>query len=462
MRPFFDSASPVSPGSGVRQGAKPPSGRHPARSVRLAGVPFIALLAAAALVLLTPSPAPANYTEGRLSIGSGGSALTVAVFADIADAQDGVPSQGVTTSGSITADDAAYITSGADPRNTFSNNDLYVSNQADAYNTILITAAVSGLEDGACAEATVFNRDSRESVTVLLAPTSESPVDGARTYQGVLNVLDRREHENAGGPACDAYTAGTDAHAVLRSVNRDRLAVNVRGVSSSIELVVDSEGPEISVFHPQPDSYLRSVVVNFSFEVRDDGSGLRHDGEFEASGDGDPRPVNADGDQLTSNEPRSTPGGGAADIHAFLSREGGDAADITPYGTSRWRVIETGAAYALSVDVNLGGSGTFNLEFEATDRTGNTTFVDAADAAVPPPGSTPTPTPDTSTPTPTPIPLPTPVPTATPTPTPTPTATPTPTPTPTPDPLAGFVAWLETWIQTWQTWLERLQVGFFP
>lgn len=434
---------------------------NPDRFLRSAAAPFLALLAAATLILLTPSPAPANYTEGRLSTGSGGSALTVAVFVDIEDAQDGV--QGDIESGTIRADDPAYIASGADPRNTFSNNDLYVSNQAGAYNTVLITATVAGLADGGCAEATVFNKDSRESVTVMLAPTNEAAIDGARTYQGVMEMSERGT-ENADGPACDAYAPpdGTDALAVLRSVDGDRLAISVRGVSSFIELVVDGEGPEISVFHPQPDSYFRSVVVNFSFKVRDDGSGLRHDGEFEASGDGDPRPVNADGDQLTSNEPRSTPGGGAADIHAFLSREGGDAADITPYGTSRWKVIETGAAYALSVDVNLGGSGTFNLEFEATDRTGNTTFVDGADAAVPPPGSTPTPTPDAGTPTPTPIPLPTPEPTPTPTPTPEPTATPTPvpTPTPTPDPLPGFIAWLEAWIQAWQAWLERLQAGF--
>ena len=459
MAQFCDNASPEIPNPRLWLRAKRRRTQLLTRQLRHWSLPFLALLAATALTLLTPSPAPANYTEGRLSIGSGNSALTVAVFADTVDAQDGVTS-GVAASGSITAGDAAYIAGGTDPRNTFSNNDLYVSNQANAYNAVLITATVAGLADGACAEATVFNRDSRESVTVLLAPTSEAPVDGARTYQGVVELAER-DTENADGPACDAYTAGADAIAVLRSVDGDRLAINVRGVSSSIQLVVDGEGPEVSVFHPQPDSYFRSVVVNFSFEVRDDGSGLRHDGEFEPSGDGDPRPVNADGDQLTSNEPRSTPGGGAADIHAFLSREGGDAADITPYGTSRWKVIETGAAYALSVDVNLGGSGTFNLEFEATDRTGNTTFVDGADAAVPPPGSTPTPTPDASTPTPTPIPLPTPEPTATPTPTPTPTATPTPAPTPTPDPLSGFIAWLETWIQTWQAWLLRLLGGFF-
>ena len=456
MRPFFDSAAPGNPQPRLRMSTKPSPGRHPARSVRLAGVPLLALLAAAALVLLTPSPAPANYTEGRLSTGSGGSALTVAVFADTVDAQDGVT--GVASSGSITAGDAAYIASGADPRNTFSGGNLYVSNQADAYDAVLITATVAIVGGGECAEATVHNRRSGQSVPVLLAPTSQPLTAGARTYQGMMLVADW-DAENIDGPACDAYTAGSDALAALRARDGDRLSVTVRGVSGVIELVVDGEGPEFRVFSPQPDSYLRSVVVRFSFDVRDDGSGLRHDGEFVESGDGDNRPVNVDGDHLTSNEPRSTPGGGAADIHAYLSREGGEAADITLYGTNLWQAIETGAAYALSVDVNLGGSGTFNLEFEATDRVGNTTFVDAADAAVPPPSSTPTPTPDAATPTPTPIPLPTPEPTATPTPT--PTATPAPTATPTPDPLPGLIAWLEAWVEALQTWLARLQAGFF-
>ena len=443
----------------MRRGAKPPPRRHPARSIRLAGVPFLALLAAVALVLLTPSPAPANYTEGRISLGSGGSALTVAVFADIADAQDGVP-PGVAASGSITTDDDAYIHNSADPRNTFSGADLYVSNQQDAYNAVLITATVGGVADGECSEANVTNKRSGKSLSVVLAPTSEAPIGGARTYQAMLNITDP-DTESADGPACDAYNAGTDALAALNARDGDRLSVTVRGVSSVLELVVDGEGPEIRVYSPQPDSYLPSVVVNFSFDVRDDGAGLRHDGEFVKSGDGDNRPVNVDGDQFTSNEPRSTPGKGSADIHVYLNREGGDAVDITPEGTNLWKVIETGAAYALSVNVNLKSSGKFEVVFEATDRTGNTTVVDSADAAVPPPVSTPTPTPDSSTPTPTPIPLPTPEPTATPTPTPTPTATPTPTPTPTPDPLSCFIAWLEAWIEALQAWVERLQAGSF-
>ena len=383
MAHLLDSASPASPEPRLRGSDRQFPNRYPASRLRLAVVPLLAVCAALALVLLTPSPAPANITEGRSSVGAGGSVLTVAVFADVADAQDGVPSQGVASSGSITAGDAAYIANGADPRNTFSGSSLYVSNQSDAYNTVLITAVVAGLADGACAEATVRNRGSRESVTVMLAPTSEAPVDGVRTYQGIV-ALAVRDTENAEGPACDDYTAGSGTPAVLRSVDRDRIGVTAQGVPSSVELVVDGEGPEVRVYSPQPDSYFRSVVVNFSFDVRDEGAGLRHDGEFETSPDGDPRPVNVDGDQLTSQEPRSTPDGGAADIHAYLSRDGGDAVDITPYGTSRWKVIETGKVYALSVDVNLGGSGAFDLEFEATDRTGNTTVADSADVAVTP------------------------------------------------------------------------------
>ena len=469
MAQFLDSASPGNPQPSVRLRAKQPHAPGTTRRLRYTGAPFLALLAVAALALVAATPAPASFTEGRVSIGSGSSSLTVAVFADIEDAQEGVQSS-VTNSGAITTGDAAYIANGADPRNTFSYYDLYVSNQPDAYNAILITATVAGVAGDACAEATVFNKGSRESITVMLAPTNAAEVDGAHTYQGMASVVSRDE-ENAAGPDCGEYTAGTgtDALAKLRARDFDRLAVTVRGVPSAIELVVDGEGPEIRVYSPQPDSYLPSVVVRFSFDVRDDGAGLRHDGEFEDSGDGDPRMVNVDGDQLTSGEPRSTPNGGAADIHAYLSREGGGTLDITPYGTNNWQAIETGAAYALSVDVNVGGSGTFNLEFEATDRTGNRTVVDAADAAVPPPGSTATPTPDSGTPTPTPIPLPTPEPTATPTPEPTatptpqPTATPTPAPTPTPTPglSPDAIAWLEAWIRALQRWLAWLQAGFF-
>ena len=187
MRPFFDSASPGNPRPRLRLGAISLPAAHPARLLRLAAVPFLALFAAAALVLLTPSPAPAEITEGRLSIGSGDSSLIIAVFADTSDAQDGVPS-GVASSGSVTAGDAAYVSNGANPRNTFSNRSLYVSNQADAYDAVLITATVAGVDDGACAEATVTNGRSNESVTVLLAPTSEALIDGARTYQSVMTL----------------------------------------------------------------------------------------------------------------------------------------------------------------------------------------------------------------------------------------------------------------------------------
>ncbi len=434
MKPFFDSASPGNPQQRLNPRIRPNQKWLPMRLFRLGSVPFLALVAAAALVLLTPSPAPAEITEGRLSVGSGGSTLIIAVFADTSDAQNGVPS-GVASSGSITAGDAAYISNGANPRNTFANRSLHVSNQTAAYDAVLITATVTGVDDGACAEATVTNERSGESVAVLLAPTSEALIDGARTYQGVMTVAGW-DAGNANGPNCGNYTAGTNALAALRARDGDNLSVAVEGVSSAIKLSVDGEGPVFRVFSPQPGSNLPSAVVNFSFDVRDDGAGLRHDGEFAASGNGDSQPVNVDGDQFTSNEPRSTADGGAADIHASFSRAGGDATDVTSYGTSLWKVIETGTAYDLSVDVNVGGSGSFDLKFEATDRAGNTTTENAADVAVvlptatptPPPGSTPTPSRSGEGPTATPTPMP-----GTVTPTPTPgQAFPTPTPTPMP------------------------------
>ncbi|MCY4583781.1 MAG: hypothetical protein OXE50_13450, partial [Chloroflexi bacterium] len=230
MAHFFDSATPVHPETRLRRGAE--HARQRGRLLRFAGVPLLALCAAVALVLLTPPPAPANITEGTSSVGSGGTTLTVAVFADIADAQNAVPSQGVGSSGAITAGDAAYILNGADARNTFSNHDLYVSNRQDAYDTVLITTTVTGVADGGCAEATLTNKRGGGSVTVLLAPTSAAPVGGSLTYQGVARIADWDE-ENADGPACGDYASGTDALAALRARDGARIAVPAQGVLSS-------------------------------------------------------------------------------------------------------------------------------------------------------------------------------------------------------------------------------------
>ena len=451
----YDCASSRSSGRADRKPRAAVALRLPLRAVAL-----IASLCVAALVLLNATPAAANFTEGKVSVGSSDSgALTVAVFADIADAQDIVNSH-LVSSGAITAGDPIYIRSGADPRNTFSNGELYVSNQPDAYNAVLITAIVpsfgASASDDSCAMATATNERSRESVDIPLAAAATDDVNQGKFFQSVMHITDW-DSENADGPACGDYVGGTSALASLRARDGDRISIAVDGVPPLVDLVVDGEGPEFRVYSPQPDSYLPSVVVDFSFDVRDDGAGLRHDGEFEASADGDPRPANVDGDQITSQEPRSTPDGAAADIHVYLSREGGSAADITQYGSHRWRAIETGAAYALAVDVNVGGSGSFSLEFVATDRVGNTTTVDAADAAVPPaPAPTATPEPHQRS-TPTPEPTPTPIPLPTPEPTPTPTPQPTATPTPAAEASPEFAAWYRAWLGVWAIWLALLR-----
>ena len=113
------------------------------------------------------------------------------------------------------------------------------------------------------------------------------------------------------------------------------IAITAQGVASSINLVVDGEGPEIQRLQPGAGQLLAAPSsVNFSFDVRDDGAGLRHDGEFETSGDGDPRVVNVDGDQLTSQEPRSTSGrmGRQTSTPTSAGKGRGAPIDITPYG----------------------------------------------------------------------------------------------------------------------------------
>ena len=137
--------------------------------------PLLAAMAAIALTLLVVLPVLAQSNEGIVRYGGPPHPLIVAVFADVTDAQDGVPTIEVATGGQLTTNDAAYILNGADARNSFFDRSLYVSNQADAYNTILITSTLSGIADGACARATVRNEFTGAAVELWLAATREPP-----------------------------------------------------------------------------------------------------------------------------------------------------------------------------------------------------------------------------------------------------------------------------------------------
>jgi hypothetical protein len=88
--------------------------------------PLLAALATLALTLLVVLPALAQSNEGIVRYGGPPHPLIVAVFADVTDAQDGVPTIEVATGGQLTTNDAAYILSGADARNSFFGGSLYI------------------------------------------------------------------------------------------------------------------------------------------------------------------------------------------------------------------------------------------------------------------------------------------------------------------------------------------------
>ena len=247
--------------------------------------PLLAALASIALTLLVVLPALAQSNEGIVRYGGPPHPLIVAVFADVSDAQDGVPTNGVAAAGQLTTNDDAYILSGADARNSFFDRSLYVSNQADAYNTILITSTLSGIADGACARATVRNEFTGAAVELWLAATGEAPVDGARTYQGVVSAAPR--HDDASdGPACttaeatspdgtvgESLEAGTAETALIPARDGHRLSIMVAGSTYTAGVTVDGDGPVFWVLSPQAGQH--PLVAHHSFLLRSDRRRLR-------------------------------------------------------------------------------------------------------------------------------------------------------------------------------------------
>ena len=374
-----------------------------------------AIAACAALLLALP-PAPSysslDRTDGKISLGG----LSVGVFASVEDAQlekysgptgygyytpadlqPTTPTLG-TNPGSLTKNDIAYI---ADPhvatQRTFYDSTLYVSNTPSAYNVLLITLDADGVTPDAdgCASATV--RTGRDSITAQLTPTAPDVNDNNMTYyQAFVRILDPRadlpegtpDYVSSDGPACADYAAGVaeDAMASLLAAHGDSVSVAVSG-KEPIPVEVDGEGPEIANIEPEDRSYVPARRLDLTFEVRDDDSGLRHDGELVITDDGDYRRVNPDDDHDTTDEPLSIgagrqgfrPNGKAAhiDLKVWQSGDAADADDITD--TGRWELLgdRPGAAYRFSADAGRMGQGRYFMEVRATDRTGNETVTNA-------------------------------------------------------------------------------------
>ena len=154
-------------------------------------------------------------------------------------------------------------------------------------------------------------------------------------------------------PPADAYTAGTDALAVLRSVDGDRarhqrtwrILVHPagRGWRRAGGSASSTPNQTATSVRCRRELLVRGARRRIGTAPRRRVRALRR--RRPSPGERGRRPADVKRAAVHARWwplPTSTPSS---------AREGGDAADITPYGTSRWEVIETGAAYALSVDV---------------------------------------------------------------------------------------------------------------
>ncbi len=190
-------------------------------------------------------------------------------------------------------------------------------------------------------------------------------------------------------PATAAPLA-TQEIATIFANHGDRLTVTTSAGSGQIELVVDGEGPDFSNISPDDGEVSRPSRLTFSFEVRDDDSGLRHDGESIISRDGDYEEINPDGDQNLSSEPLSedpntvvASNGPAADINVnVLANAMNDtmptsANDISASGTWSASSSRAGVAYAFSASGADRPDDSFLYQLEATDRAGNKSTTDA-------------------------------------------------------------------------------------
>ena len=315
--------------------------------MRFTKIPLIATLMAVALSLLIVLPGLAqsqDYDDTRGMLSSGDS-LTVEVLDNDEDVAGSYFNGTLYVSNAGTYNDDGARTGGAynQVRITAVRGDRVANDAAvddpdpNAADDDMISDPNAG-----CVEATVRNNRSGRSIKVQL-PDYQNPAQTNvdNDNQTVFEVIAAGDESAAGTCVRPAGqdnvgtlgVAGTTGKVAAR--HGDTLTITVKGVSGSIEITVDADGPEFSEISPEHKTYLGSRTVKFRFVATDGDSGLAHDGELDYSrGDADARAINGDDDNFTSGEPRTALDsvGEARDIDVMFS-----GIDQSAMGTSGWR-----------------------------------------------------------------------------------------------------------------------------
>ncbi len=365
--------------------------------MRFTKIPLIATLMAVALSLLIVLPGLAQtsgYDDTRGTLSSSDS-LKVDVLNNVA------------------TDDTT--TTNIDERlaESYFNGNLYVSNAGTyndddvrtggAYNQVRVRAVGADRVNNAtgvdpdndpdnnnnvadpsqgCATATVKNNRNGRSIKVAVPDFDEGgTVD---TNEVTFEVIPAGRESRAGtciqsDPTTTTLTdlAGLDVTGRISARHGDTLTITVAGVTGSVTIKVDGEGPEFSEISPSHNMHLGSQTVKIRFAVTDGDSGLAHDGELDyTEGDSDARAFNWDDDNFTTGEPRAVEGGNGTsrDINVMFSGDEKSSA-----GTSGWgqRGSRPGVSYDLDMAITSVTEGSHDWYLSATDRAGNKTQTDS-------------------------------------------------------------------------------------
>ena len=148
----------------------------------------------------------------------------------------------------LNTDDDTATTNAADAQDTFFNGKLYVSNQADAFSTVLVThLAADGADtaDPACVSVRVRNENTGEQITLNLVPTDTNPTEADRAtriyFQNYFKVVDRdgeKQVDKHNGPyVCDEYGGRTPSSTERQGA--DGVPVDDMDVTDATETIPD-------------------------------------------------------------------------------------------------------------------------------------------------------------------------------------------------------------------------------